>query len=83
MRIVVSDNGPGIAREKLGRLFDLFYSTKEVGEGTGLGLSICYGIVERHSGRIWAESDPPNGATFFVELPTSGPQAATKRDTDV
>ena len=83
IRIIVSDNGPGIAPENLERLFDFFFTTKEVGEGTGLGLSICYGIVERHSGRIWAESDPPNGATFFVELPTSGPRAATESGTEV
>ena len=69
IRFVVSDNGPGISKENLGKLFDPFFTTKDVGKGTGLGLSICYGIVQEHGGRIWAESEPPNGATFFVELP--------------
>lgn len=73
----VSDDGRGIPAESLSRVFEPFYTTKE--QGTGLGLSICYGIVERHSGKIWVES-PANGAgrgsTFFVKLPFEG-EAAT------
>ena len=69
VRVAVSDNGPGISKENLGKLFDPFFTTKDVGKGTGLGLSICYGIIQKHAGRIWAESEPPNGATFIVELP--------------
>lgn len=69
LRISVRDDGPGIPRDLLQRVFDPFFTTKEVGEGTGLGLSICYGIVREHGGRIWAESEPGQGASFVVELP--------------
>jgi PAS domain S-box-containing protein len=72
----VSDDGRGIPADSLSRVFEPFYTTKE--QGTGLGLSICYGIVERHKGKIWAES-PRNGAgggsTFFVKLPVGGEAA--------
>ena len=67
--LAVGDDGPGIPPEHLGRIFEPFFTTKEVGQGTGLGLSICYGIVAEHGGRIWAESEPGRGATFYVELP--------------
>ncbi len=65
----VTDDGPGIAKENISRLFTPFFTTKEVGKGTGLGLSICYGIVTQHGGRIFARSEPGKGATFVVELP--------------
>ncbi len=68
-RVTIADDGPGIAPEDLPRIFDPFYSTKDVGQGTGLGLSICYGIIQEHQGRIWAESEPGGGATFWIELP--------------
>jgi two-component system NtrC family sensor kinase len=71
-RISISDNGPGIEPENLKKIFDPFYTTKEVGKGTGLGLSICYGIISEHEGRIWAESLPGNGTTFYIELPLPG-----------
>lgn len=73
----VSDDGRAIPADALSRIFEPFYTTKE--QGTGLGLSICYGIIERHKGKIWVES-PRNGAgpgsTFFVKLPLGG-EAAT------
>ena len=65
------DDGPGLSPEVKQHLFEPFFTTKEVGEGTGLGLSICFGIVTDHGGRIWAESEPGQGATFIVELPAS------------
>jgi two-component system NtrC family sensor kinase len=64
-----ADNGPGVPAEIAHRIFDPFFSTKQVGEGTGLGLSICFGIISEHQGRIWAEEASPTGATFYVELP--------------
>jgi signal transduction histidine kinase len=67
--VIIRDDGPGIAPEAIGRIFDPFYTTKDVGEGTGLGLSICHGIVMEHGGTILAESEPGQGATLTVELP--------------
>jgi len=69
VRISFADDGPGIIRKNLERVFDLFFTTKEVGKGTGLGLSICHGIIAGHGGRIYAESKLGQGATFIVELP--------------
>jgi signal transduction histidine kinase/DNA-binding LytR/AlgR family response regulator len=62
------DSGPGIPDKDRSRIFEAFYTTKA--EGTGLGLSIVKGIIDRHKGRIWAESDG-NGAVFRIELPQS------------
>jgi signal transduction histidine kinase len=67
--VAVSDMGPGIPAEVMGRIFDPFFTTKPVGEGTGLGLSISYEIVKKHGGDIRAESPAGGGATFTVRLP--------------
>jgi len=67
--ITFRDDGIGIPKKYLPRLFDSFFTTKEVGEGTGLGLSISYGIIQEHNGRIYAKGQPGKGATFVVELP--------------
>ncbi|MGA9349936.1 MAG: PAS domain S-box protein [Anaerolineae bacterium] len=64
-----TDSGPGIPAGVMERLFEPFFTTREVGEGTGLGLSISYGIVEAHGGSIWAESEVGKGATLIVEIP--------------
>ena len=72
VRVSFADDGPGIPDENLGRLFTPFFTTKDVGKGTGLGLSICHGIVAGHGGKIYATSQPGNGATFIVELPVNG-----------
>jgi signal transduction histidine kinase len=69
VKVIINDDGPGIAPDKLGRVFEPFYSTRESGEGTGLGLSVCHGIIKEHGGNIYAESAPGRGATFTVELP--------------
>jgi|GEM_PF-2728759 len=68
--ISISDNGLGIPKEYQERIYDPFFTTKEVGKGTGQGLSIAHKIiVERHGGKIWFETELNKGTTFFVELP--------------
>ncbi len=67
--IEVEDNGIGIPKEKLSRIFEPFYTTKEVGKGTGLGLSTVYGIVKQHKGFIEVASAPGEGSRFSVFLP--------------
>jgi len=69
---VVQDNGHGIAPDLVPRIFDLFFTTKEVGKGTGLGLSVSHGIVADHGGRLRYEDAPGGGARFVVELPVDG-----------
>lgn len=71
-----ADSGPGISVNIINRIFDPFFSTKQVGEGTGLGLSICFGIISEHKGRIWAENAPTGGAIFYIELPIEKPPLA-------
>jgi signal transduction histidine kinase len=71
----VRDTGTGIAEDTLSRIFEPFYTTKEVGKGTGLGLAIAYGIVQEHGGQIVAANHPDGGAVFTVELPTAASPA--------
>ena len=65
----VRDTGHGIPEDALTRIFEPFYTTKEVGKGTGLGLAIVYGIMQEHGGHIAATNHPEGGAVFTVELP--------------
>jgi signal transduction histidine kinase len=65
----VRDTGSGIAPEHLPRIFEPFFTTKSEGQGTGLGLYVCYGIVQRHGGRIVVSNHPEGGAVFTVRLP--------------
>ena len=67
--IAVSDAGPGIPREDLGRIFEPFFSTKGRGEGAGLGLAICHSIIELLHGALLVEIPPGGGATFRIVLP--------------
>ncbi|WP_419787626.1 sensor histidine kinase [Pseudodesulfovibrio sp.] len=67
--ITIADTGEGMTAETLQRVFDPFFSTKEVGQGTGLGLYIVYGIIEKHQGAIRVESKPGQGTTFSIRLP--------------
>ena len=65
----IRDTGPGLPVEVLPRIFEPFYTTKEVGKGTGLGLAIAYGIIQEHGGQISAANHPDGGAVFTVQLP--------------
>jgi two-component system sensor kinase FixL len=71
VEVAVADNGPGLAPELSGRLFQSFVSTKQ--DGMGMGLSICRSIVESHGGRIWADPAPCTGAVFRFTLPAAPP----------
>lgn len=72
-RVVVSfsDTGKGIRKEYLGRVFEPFFTTSDVGQGTGLGLSVSYGIIRDHGGDIEVESEVGTGSTFTIQLPSS------------
>jgi len=76
VEISIADTGCGIAEGDLKRIFDPFFSSKEVGKGTGLGLSVSHGIVRAHGGLIEVQSRPGEGATFRVYLPLDAPAAA-------
>jgi PAS domain S-box-containing protein len=66
-RVAVRDSGPGLDPASIKQLFDAFYTTKS--SGMGMGLSICQSIIKAHEGRIWAEANVPQGATFQFTLP--------------
>jgi signal transduction histidine kinase len=81
--VKITDNGPGIPPDVLPRIWDPFFTTKDVGEGTGLGLSIVYELVERHGGSIECETKVGEGTTFTVRLPRQisvGPRKAARTD---
>lgn len=69
IRIVVEDEGTGIAPELMERVFEPFFTTKDVGEGTGLGLSVAHGIVAERQGWIAVDSDAGRGSRFSIYLP--------------
>lgn len=72
MVVTFTDYGPGIPPESLPLIFERFYRLRtENATGTGLGLYICKQIIEAHRGKIWAESKPGQGTTFFIELPVN------------
>jgi CheY-like chemotaxis protein len=69
-KLTVSDSGCGIEAETLDRVFEPFFTTKQANRSSGLGLSVVHGIVKRHAGEIAAKSNPGEGSTFVVYLPT-------------
>jgi signal transduction histidine kinase len=70
--LIVRDEGIGIPPDEISKVFEPFYTTKEVGQGTGLGLAIAYGIMQEHDGRLLAANRPEGGAVFTLELPVGG-----------
>jgi two-component system C4-dicarboxylate transport sensor histidine kinase DctB len=75
--INVRDSGPGIDESALPKLFEPYFTTKDIGEGLGLGLAICYGIVKDHGGTIVAEGRAEGGAQFAVTLPRVSMEVAS------
>lgn len=71
----VTDTGIGIGPEHLGRIFDPFFTLKDVGKGTGLGLSVAFGIIRKHGGTIGVESTPGAGTCFTIRLPLGAPES--------
>ncbi|WP_428263523.1 ATP-binding protein [Haliangium sp.] len=82
VRIRVQDTGAGIPAQVLPRVFDPFFTTREVGEGMGMGLSICYRLVKSMNGTIDIASDPGKGTTVTVRLPRAGGVDATAAAAD-
>jgi signal transduction histidine kinase len=72
VEISIQDTGCGIPAEIQSRVFEPFFTTKPVGQGTGQGLALAHtSIVRRHDGRLWFETTPGKGTTFFIRLPVS------------
>jgi len=78
VRVSLSDTGVGISAESLDRIFTPFYTTKD--EGTGLGLAVVHGIVTEHGGSIFVESEPGEGTTFVITLPSARVLSGVKGD---
>jgi two-component system NtrC family sensor kinase len=77
--VEIADTGSGIPADHLSRIYDPFFTTKEIGKGTGLGLSITYGIVQEHGGTITCESAVGQGTRFILTLPLASRAAGTTR----
>ncbi len=69
LRITIGDTGPGIREDIIDRIFEPYFTTKDIGEGSGMGLAVVHGIVKSHHGVITADSLPGEGATFKILLP--------------
>jgi two-component system cell cycle sensor histidine kinase/response regulator CckA len=80
VRIDISDTGSGIAPDIVDKIFEPFFSTKEVGKGTGLGLSTVYGIVKQTGGFIYVDSQADHGTAFHIFLPRYHPEQDVQSD---
>ncbi len=78
----IKDDGSGMNAETLSRIFEPFFTTKSMGEGTGLGLYVVKSIVEKHFGHIDVHSQPDEGSTFLVTLPTYASKSLVSTDSD-
>lgn len=77
--LAIEDTGPGIAPEHLSRVFEPFFTTRDIGQGMGMGLAVVYSIVQQHRGEVWVESRQGVGTTFRVRLPRASNDPATDR----
>jgi signal transduction histidine kinase len=79
LKVTVKDNGQGIAPDVIDRIFDPYFTTKEIGKGTGMGLSVVHGIVKSHDGVITVESEFGKGASVSIFFPVVEKKAVTNK----
>jgi CheY-like chemotaxis protein len=78
--LMVKDTGYGISPEIINRIFDPYFTTKDVHKGSGMGLAVVHGIIKNHAGFITVDSKPGKGASFFVYFPTNTEDATSEKE---
>jgi len=81
IKIRLSDTGPGIDPDIIDRIFDPYFTTKEVGKGSGMGLSVVHGIIKNHNGAITVNSNPGKGTTFNILFPKATEKSKMEKET--
>ncbi|MBT5547127.1 MAG: hypothetical protein HOK24_21970, partial [Desulfobacula sp.] len=81
VKIAVSDTGPGIDSKIIDRIFEPYFTTKEIGKGSGMGLAVVHGIVKSHSGSIKVDSTLGKGTQFSILFPLAQGKAAVEAET--